>query len=52
MLYGGWRVGDQAYGAPYDGYLPFSVALPHAVAHEPAVAHSFCRPVRAPAWLH
>jgi hypothetical protein len=40
MLHAGWRVGDQAYEAPYDGYLPFPVTLLHAVAYEPAVAHS------------
>jgi hypothetical protein len=27
MLFAGWRVEEQAYGAPYDGYLPFPVAL-------------------------
>src|ERR1700732_4353756 len=27
MLFAGWRVEEQAYGAPYDGYLPFPMAL-------------------------
>jgi len=27
MLHAGWRVKDQACGAPYDGYLPVPVAL-------------------------
>jgi hypothetical protein len=45
MLHAGWRVKDQAYGAPYDGYLPVPVALLRAVAYEPAVASSLCRRV-------
>ena len=35
MLHAGWRVGDQACGAPYDGYLPFPVALLSAVVYVP-----------------
>jgi hypothetical protein len=52
MLHAGWRSGDQAYGAPYDGYLPFPVALLRAVAYDPAVAYSLCRPVQPPTWMH
>jgi hypothetical protein len=52
MLFAGWRVEEQAYGAPYDGYLPFPVALLRAVACEPAVAYSLCRPVAPPPRVH
>src|SRR5690349_21678509 len=52
MLFAGWRVEEQAYGAPYDGYVPFPVALLREVAHEPAVAHSLCRPVAPPPRVH
>jgi hypothetical protein len=52
MLHAGWRSGDQAYGAPYDGYLPFPVALLRAVAFDPAVAYSLCRPVQPPTRMH
>jgi hypothetical protein len=52
MLNAGWRMGGQAYGAPYDGYLPFPAALLRAVAYEPAVACSLCRPVAPPPRLH
>jgi hypothetical protein len=31
-LFAGWRVEEQAYGAPYDGYLPFPMALLREVA--------------------
>ena len=52
MLHAGWRVKDQAYGAPYDGYLPVPVALLRAVAYEPAVASAICRPVARPPRVH
>jgi len=28
MLHAGWRVEDQAYGAPFGGHLPLPVPLP------------------------
>jgi hypothetical protein len=52
MLFAGWQVEEQAYGAPYDGYLPFPVALLQAVAYEPAVAYSLCRRVAHPPRVH
>jgi hypothetical protein len=52
MLHAGWRVKDQAYGAPYDGYLPVPVALLRAVAYEPAVASAICRRVTPPPRPH
>jgi hypothetical protein len=52
MLHAGWRLGDQAYGAPHDGYLPFPVGLLRAVAYDPAVAYSLCRPVQPPTRMH
>ena len=52
MLHAGWRVKDQANGAPYDGYLPVPVALLRAVAYEPAVASAICRPVAPPPRVH
>jgi hypothetical protein len=52
MLYAGWRVADQAYGAPYDGYFPVPVSLLRAVAYEPAVAYSLGRPVAPPPQVH
>jgi hypothetical protein len=52
MLHAGWRVGGQAYGAPFEGHLPFPVALLRAIAHDPGVAYSLCRPVSTPPRVH
>jgi hypothetical protein len=51
-LFAGWRVEEQAYGAPYDGYLPFPMALLREVAGGPAVAYALCRPVAPPPRVH
>jgi hypothetical protein len=52
MLDAGWRVAGQAYGAPFDGYLPFPAPLLRAVAYDPGVAYSLCSPVGAPPAIH
>jgi hypothetical protein len=48
MLDAGWRVAGQAYGAPFDGYLPFPAPLLRAVAYDTGVEYSLCSPVSAP----
>jgi hypothetical protein len=52
MLHGGWRVRAHAYGAPFDGYLPFPMSLLRAVACEPAVAYVIGRRVAPPPRVH
>lgn len=52
MLYAGWEVDGEPYGAPNDGYVPVPVQLLRAVVYDPAVAYSLCRPIAAPTPIH
>jgi hypothetical protein len=52
MLHAGWRVEDQAYGAPFGGHLPLPVPLLRAVAYDPGVAYSLCQPVGLSTRMH
>ncbi len=46
MLHAGWRVGDQAYGAPFDGYLPFPMPLLCTIADDPGTISWLCPAIR------
>jgi hypothetical protein len=52
MLHAGWRVADQGYGAPFDGYLALPVPLLSAVAHDPTTVSWLRGPVNTPATVH
>jgi hypothetical protein len=52
MLHAGWRVADQAYGVPFDGYLTFPVPLLSAAAHDPTTVSWLRSPVSAPPTIH
>jgi len=48
MLYAGWQVDGEPYGAPNAGYLPVPTLSLKAVVNDPAVAAWLSRPVGAP----
>jgi len=52
MLHAGWRVADQAYGAPFDGYLAFPVPLLSAVAYDPTTVSWLRSPVITAPSIH
>ena len=52
MLYAGWQVNGEPYGAPNEGYMPVPGQLLRAVVNDPRVAYSFWLPGGAPASIH
>src|SRR5215472_9479164 len=52
MLYAGWQVNGEPYGAPNEGYVPVPGQLLRAVVNDPRVAYSFWLPGSAPALIH
>jgi hypothetical protein len=52
MLYAGWQLGDEPYGAPNDGYLPVPGQLLRAVVNDPTVAYCFWRRPVAASTVH
>jgi hypothetical protein len=45
MLYAGWQVDGEPYGAPNDGYMPVPMQLLRKVVHDPAFACALSWPV-------
>jgi hypothetical protein len=52
MLYAGWRVDGEAYGAPNEGYVPVPGQLFRAVVNDPRVAYSFWPSAGTPTSIH
>jgi hypothetical protein len=52
MLYAGWQVNGEPFGAPNEGYLPVPRQLLRAVVHDPQVAYSFWLTEGAPPPIH
>jgi hypothetical protein len=48
VLHAGWKVEDQSYGAPGDGYLPVPLGLVHAAVNKRGVAGVFWHRVAYP----
>jgi hypothetical protein len=48
MLYAGWQVDGEPYGAPNDGYMPVPVQLLRAVVHDPELAYSLSSALHRP----
>jgi len=45
MLYAGWQLDGEPYGAPNEGYVPVPGQLLRAVVNDPRVAYAFWHPV-------
>jgi hypothetical protein len=52
MLYAGWQVDGEAYGAPNEGSVPVPGQLLKAIVDDPRVAYSFWRTPGAPTSIH
>jgi hypothetical protein len=52
MLYAGWQVDGEAYGAPNDGSVPVPGQLLKAIVDDPRVAYSFWRTAGVPTSFH
>jgi hypothetical protein len=52
MLYAGWEVNSEPYGAPNEGYIPVSGQLLRAVVRDPTVAFWFWRDPAASKSFH
>jgi hypothetical protein len=52
MLYAGWQVDREPYGAPNDGYVPVPGQLLRAVVGDQRVAYSFWRTAGVPTPIH
>jgi len=52
MLYAGWQVAGEPFGAPNGGYLPIPGQLLRAVVNDPTVAFSFWPAAGAPTSIH
>jgi hypothetical protein len=52
MLYAGWQVDGEPFGAPNEGYVPVPGQLLRAVVTDPTVAHAFWQASGAPKPIH
>ena len=52
MLYAGWQVDGEPYGAPHEGYFPVPGQLLRAVVRDPRTAYPFWWNASAPAVVH
>ena len=52
MLYAGWQVNGEPYGAPNEGYVPVPGQLLRAVVRDPRGAYPFWWNASAPAVMH
>jgi hypothetical protein len=52
VLYAGWQVEGESYGAPHEGNAPVPMQLLRAVVYDPDIAYSLSRPVGGPPTIH
>jgi hypothetical protein len=52
MLYAGWQVENESYGALNDGYFPVPTQLLRAVVYDPKFASALCWRVGFPPAIH